>query len=252
LLAAIADARNWSGTLPPSGWQAVSVATQPGETLVLIDPVGGILLRERVLPLNRRITKFGEGTAGGPGEYDVTAVQVAGQDMPFTAVEEQFAPAQFEDLTDAEKLSLPSFALMDAGVALAGGAVAAGTGLGTDLVYETRIVDRPWAGQPAAAYPLPLRNQQVMLAAGAAARAPFRRSGRETFSPGVPVVGPVVTLADEEFVVAGVDDLTIRDTFGTALSQNDAFSLLARHLEAHPEARGTLQVVPRSEAVANG
>jgi hypothetical protein len=138
---------------------------------------------------------------------------------------------------------------MDAGASLAGTALEAGPALGTDLVYETKIVDRPWAGAPAPAYPLPLRNQLVMLAAGAAARAPFRVTGAQKFV----APGPArVKLDDEPYVIAGVDDLVTRAGFGLSLSQNDAFSALARHLELHPEDRGTLQVVPRTEAVAHG
>jgi hypothetical protein len=249
LMDALRDPRNWSGTTPPASWRAVSVAAPPNQTDVFIDPVGGVLVRERVLPLNRRITRFGDATPSGPGEYDVTDASLGGGPTGWTPVEEAFAPAQFEELSDAEKLSLPSFARMDAGVSLAGTALEAGPALGTDLVYETKIVDRPWAGAPAPAYPLPLRNQLVMLAAGAAARAPFRVTGAQKFV----APGPArVKLDDEPYVIAGVDDLVTRAGFGLSLSQNDAFSALARHLELHPEDRGTLQVVPRTEAVAHG
>jgi hypothetical protein len=249
LVAALGDAASWSSTLPPAAWQAVSVSPPPGATAVLIDPVGSIMLRERVLPLNRTITKFGEGQpSGGAVAYNVTAVQVAGQDIVWTAVQDQFAPAQFADYSDAEKLSLPSFTKMDAGIEIVGTAVTVGAALGTDLVYETRIVDRPWAGQPAPDYPLPLQNQMVMLASGAAARAPFRQAGPEKFSAGGAATGPAVMIGDEPFVIAGVEDLAVRASFGTGLSQIDAHDALARHLTSHPEDRGTLQVVPAAEA----
>ncbi len=252
LLAALGDARNWSGTMPPASWRAVSVAT-PASTAdsdVLIDPVGGVMVRERVLPLNRRITRFGDAIPAGPGRYDVTGATLGGDDTDWTPVQEAFAPAQFEQLSDADKLSLPSFARMDAGVALAATALDAGPALDTDLVYETRIVDRPWAGAVAPSYPLPLRNQTAMLASGAAARAPFRTSGAQKFvAPGARTGGAPVRFDDEPYVIAGVDDLTVRADFGASLSHNDAFSVLARHLELHPEDRGALQVVPRAEAV---
>jgi hypothetical protein len=252
LLAALGDPRNWSGTMPPASWRAVSVAAPPSAD-VMIDPVGGVLVRERVLPLNRRITRFGDATPGGPGQYDVTDAALGGGPTDWSPVQEAFAPAQFEELSDAEKLSLPSFARMDAGVALAGNAFDAGPALGTDLVYETKIVDRPWAGAPAPDYPLPLRNQLAMLAAGAAARAPFRAAGAQKFvTSGARDGAAPVKLDDEPYVIAGVDDLVTRAGFGLSLSQNDAFSALARHLELHPEDRGALQVVPRAEAVAHG
>lgn len=255
LMAAIIDPRNWSGTLPPASWRAVSVATtKTGDNAqVLIDPVGGVVLRERVLPLNRRITRFGDGTPTGPGQYNVTAVTLGPDPEPWDPVQDAFAPAQFEQFTDAEKLSLPSFANMDAGIVVAGAAIGAGPGLDTDLVYETRIVDRPWVGYTAPSYPLPLGNQLVMLAAGAAARAPFRTKGAEKFvPPGARGDRAPVRLDQEPYVIAGMTDLALRADFGQALSQNDAFSRLEQHLALHPEDRGTLQVVPRAEAIQNG
>ncbi|MEH2501552.1 hypothetical protein V1290_000363 [Bradyrhizobium sp. AZCC 1578] len=252
LLAALGDPLSWSGTLPTAVWRAASVTTPLGETRVLIDPVGGIMLREQVLPLNRTITKFGEGKPSAPVAYNVTAVRVAGEDIPWTAVQDQFAPAQFAEFSDAEKLSLPSFAKMDAGFEIVGTGVKTGPGLGTDLVYETRIVDRPWAGAPAPDYPLPLRNQLVMVASGAAGRAPFRRTGPEKFSTGRALSGPAVTVSDESFVIAGVADLAVRQNFGTGLSQHGAYDILSRHLALHPEDRGTLQVVLAAEGVLRG
>jgi hypothetical protein len=254
LLAAIRDARNWSTTLPPASWRAVSVKTPaPDENQVLIDPVGGVVLRERVLPLNRRITKFGEATPSGPGRYDVTGVTLGGHAAEFTAVQDQFAQSQFEQLTDAQKLSLPSFTKMDAGVELAGRTITAGPGLGTDLVYETRIVDAPWSSRPAPIYPLPFRNQTVMVAAGAASRAPFRSRGAEKFMPaGISDAGTMVAVAEEPYVIAGIADLATHASFGLGFTKADAFSTLERHFELHPEDRGALQVVPRAEAVTSG
>jgi hypothetical protein len=251
LLAAIADARNWSATLPPASWRAVTVDTPvPDSDRVLIDPVGGVELRERVLPLNRRITRFGEAVPSGTGRYDVTSVTLGGNETSFTSVQDQFAQAQFEELTDAQKLSLPSFTKMDAGIEVAGAATTAGSGLGTDLVYETQIIDSPWAAHRGPRYPLPLRNQTLMVAAGAAGRAPFRSRGSEKFvAPGQRGAGTKVAVDDEPYVIAGIADLAARSNFGLALSKADAFSALADHLALRPEDRGHLQVVPRAEAM---
>ncbi|MEP6733162.1 MAG: DUF6603 domain-containing protein [bacterium] len=254
LLAAIADARNWSTSLPSATWRAVSVKTPgPDDQHVLIDPVGGVVLRERVLPLNRRFTKFGEATPSGPGRYDVTAVTLGGSVASYVTVQDHFAQSQFEQLTDAQKLSLPSFTKMDAGVDIASDSITAGPGLGTDLVYETRIVDAPWSVRHAPPYPFPIRNQNIMVAAGAAGRSPFRSRGAEKFMPaGVSDAGTMVSVSAEPYVIAGIDDLATRANFGIDLTKADAFSALEHHFELHPEDRGSLQVVPRAEAVASG
>jgi uncharacterized protein DUF6603 len=254
LLAAIADPRNWSGTLPHATWRAVSVKTPTrADDEVLIDPVGGVQLRERVLPLNRKFTRFGEGVPSGPGRYDVTRVTLGNDDEEWMPVQDHFAPSQFDDLTDAQKLSLPSFTSMDAGIEVAGSSVTVGAGLGKDLTYETRIVDSPWSVRPAPVYGLPVRNLTAMVAAGAAGRAPFRSRGAEKFrATNGSARGGRVSLGDEVHVIAGIDDLAERVTLGEWANKADAFSVLAQHLAAHPEDRGVLQVVPRTEVERNG
>ncbi len=254
LLAAIGDPRNWSGALPPGAWQAVSVAApSPTEDRVLIDPAGGVTLRQRVLPLNRPLSKFGEATLAGSTRYDVTAVTLGDDPVHWDPVQDQFAPAQFQDLDDAEKLSVPSFAAMDAGVAVQGEALKAGAGLQADLVYETVIIDSPWSTRKAPVYPLPWRQQEVMVAAGAAARAPFLSVGGEKFTrPGRAGAGDKVVVGDEDYVIAGVDDLRPDGALGRPQRKADALAALNQHLAAHPEDIARLQVVPVSEAAADG
>lgn len=251
LLAAISDIGNWIGTLPATSWRAASVSLPAAtpDAHALVDPVGGVVFRQRVVPLNRQITRFGDSTPDGPGRYEVSSVTLAGESETWTAVQDSFAPAQFSDFTDAEKLSLPSFASMDAGIELAGSAIAAGPGLDTNLVYETRIVDRPWAGHRAPDYDLSRDMQLKMLAAGAAGRAPFRSVGPEKFmAPGARRDRAPALLAEEPYVIANTRDLSVRTEFGVRLSQHEAASYLAAHLARHPEDRSALEVVPLTEA----
>ena len=72
LVAALQDPRSWVSGLPPSAFRAVSFATPPGSTLTLIDPVGSLSVQQKVLPLNRTLTKFGEAALVGPDRYDVS------------------------------------------------------------------------------------------------------------------------------------------------------------------------------------
>src|SRR5262249_33219245 len=114
---AVQDPGSWNGERPAN---ALRSATLAGPA-TLLDPALGITLRQAVVPLNRTLSRFGAGQPpGGTVRFDLLALTVAGQPIgSFSTVEDYFAPAQFEDLSDDEKLTLPSFEPMDAGITLA-------------------------------------------------------------------------------------------------------------------------------------
>jgi hypothetical protein len=245
---AIQERQNWSAVLPRRVFQVVSISAPADSSVVLLDPVGGAELREKVLPLNRPITKFGEATPIGPDRYAVSDVQVGARaGAQWTATRDHFARAQFEHLSDTEKVSIPSFERMDAGVSVSSGAVTSGTSMPRELTYETLIIDSPWDGRPAPPYSLPLSVQLGMVRAGAAARAPFRTMGAEKFSR---EAESAAVLEDEGFVIASTADLSVAPQFATPMTKGDASLTLKLHLAAHPADRERLQVVAAHEAAA--
>jgi hypothetical protein len=245
---ALQDPQSWSAVLPPQVSRVVSLLAPADPGLVLIDPVGGAEGRERVVPLDRPITKFGEATPAGPGQWDVSGVTVGTDDTaPWAVVTDYFARAQFEQLTDAEKISIPSFEPMDAGVAVSSDAIREGAAISTELTYETLIIDSPWSGRRQPDYQLPLAAQLSMVRNGAAARSPLRNVGGAKFAN--PGAGGVPVLADESYVIAGTDDLRPSPGF-PAMTKGDAYLALKLHLAAHPEDRGQLQVLALTEAAA--
>lgn len=248
LAPALADARNWSATLPPAGSRVVSLAPPPpGVNETLLEPLGGATVRQRVVPLNHTITKFGEAKPLGPDRYTVSGVAV-GNKAPILLpmVQEFFAPAQFEELSDAEKLSRPSFERMDAGLTIASDAVAIGTALGTDVVFSTIIVDQP--NLSPSEYRMPESQQFAALARSASARAPLASIGNERFSP-PPTAKPLVSLADESFQIVDAEDLSQLPIDGAA-SKGEAYRKLAARVRSNPGWRGRLDVIPSRELAA--
>jgi len=248
LEAAIRNAESWTAALPPHALEAIAARASADAPPLLVDPVGGARLRERVLPLNRKLDKLGEAVLTGPNRYDVTEVRVGGSEAPrWTVTKDQFARAQFEDLSDAEKLSVPSFEPMDAGIEVGNDAVAAGAGLTASLTYETRIVDFPYDGRTGPRYELPRGHLLAMLGSGAAAQAPVRTKGGARFAP---EPGRVVGTAfdDETYVIASTTDLRSRRDLAPPSSKGDAQAALKAHLAEHPDDRERLQVVALHEA----
>jgi hypothetical protein len=247
---ALADARNWSAVLPPAAVRVVSTQSPgPGATGTLVDPVGAVSVKQTVTPLNRKITKFGEGPPQTHDQFDLTNVVAgASNGAPWTTLTDYFPPAQFEDMKDDEKLSRPSFELMDAGATVAANAVTSGPSDGVDVVYQTILVDSPWQRRPAAQYGLTLNLMTVFLTSSAGALGGVGRSGLGRFNSGSP---PQVSLAEQdEFVIATTDNLTARADLGSGMSKGSAQAALRAYLAQHPEASGQLQVVSRFEVAA--
>jgi hypothetical protein len=245
---AIRNLESWTAALPANALEAVVTCASADAPPLLVDPVGGARLRERVLPLNRTLDKLGEAILTGPNRFDITEVR-AGDSVTsrWTITKDQFARAQFVNLSDAEKLSIPSFEQMDAGIEFGSDAVAAGAGLTAELTYETRIVDFPYDGRTAPVYQLPRGHLLAMLGYGAAARAPIRTKGGKKFAP---EPGRVVGagFADEMYVIASTSDMSVRNDLAVPSSKGDAQSALRAHLAAHPDDRERLQVIALHEA----
>jgi hypothetical protein len=249
LQAAISDVRNWTTALPAGTAAVASIAVRPGAAPVpLVEPMGGLTLRQTVVPLNRTIERVGEVWLEAPTAYTVQAVRVGDVAVPaWTAARDDFAPGQFHTLSDAEKLSRPSFEPMDAGVTLGAAAIDLGAAMGTEVVFETIVVDEPWEPpRPAPPYRLGLAHQLASLQLGAAARAGLRTTGLERFAPR-PGRPPRVDLEDDRFVVVSAEDLSAPPDFGAPASRGAALDALRRYETAHPEARGRFQVIALHE-----
>jgi hypothetical protein len=250
LQAAIQDARNWTSEAPEGVVAAVSLrALAAAGGPALLDPAGAVTLRQGVLPLNRPLTRFGDVTPVGPDRYAVDAVRLGGDPLPaWSVVRDYFAPAQFAQMSDDEKLSRPSFELMDAGVRLGAAAAACDAPVGTELRYETIIVDTPWDSHGGPPYPIRGVVLGILSGMNAAAFSDPARTGLGSFvTPGT-VSG--IQLDDQAFVVAGVDDHGPRLEIAAPGPAGAVALALKSHLAEHPEERDRLQVVPLHETEA--
>jgi hypothetical protein len=244
LIAALADRRNWNAQVPVASAMLVTLRDLPPTQEVLLHPLGELAVRQRVVPLGIEISRFGNTTPSRDTRFDVAVVGAKGD-----PVEEFFAPAQFIDLADAERLRRPSFERMQAGVRVASTAVAWGGKdnpaliAETDLAYETVVIDgsappvRERSGFDASADDL-----RLAAALGAVGSSPMRRAGSERFR----APSAEVRLTTTRFIVTSADDLTpveIADLPRTSASYTAAWQAMQRHLARHPEAHGKLQVI---------
>lgn len=186
---ALRDRRNWSATLPSAEPAIVTLREAPSTTTgpLRVHPLAELTVRERVVPLNRRITKLGTAPLhGGPTTITVRATDrgATAQPVPTTPVQEPFALAQFEDLRDDELLARPGFETQEAGVTFTPDTVAfdEDPALTTTLTYETQMIDPTRPPEPARpGYVLPAAVLTRVAPFGAAGQAVLRRHGRNRY-----------------------------------------------------------------------
>jgi hypothetical protein len=145
LLPALQDPASWASSLVTGVASVVTTApavdaTAAQSTATRLEPTAALTVRQSIVPFDRPITKFAESRPTDVSQVVVTHATVGGNSVSFTPVTDWFAPADFEDLSEADRLSRDGFEQMDAGVSLAGDAVAAGVELIVPLEYETVIV----------------------------------------------------------------------------------------------------------------
>ncbi len=135
---ALGNLGNWRPLLPQGSNQHVTLRALPVASATLVmHPFGALEITQKLVPLHVAIQRFGTRTPSAGSVFTLADVKLGSGPAAVTNTREQFAPAQFFDLSDAEKLSRPSFADYDAGIVI-GGDLAAQTDFqrGRDVVYE--------------------------------------------------------------------------------------------------------------------
>jgi hypothetical protein len=183
---ALAAPASWSAQAPRG--QAHGVALRrlsSGGTALVLDPLGRLTVRQQVVPLNtgRDIDRFGGSPLAGVRRFTLGAA-IGGAGQAVSSVQDDFAPAQFFEMSDDDKLAAPSFERMDAGIACGSEAIVfdAAEVVAAPLDYEEIIVDDLHVpSPPRQSFVLEFRSLLAFSATGAAARADVRRVGRARF-----------------------------------------------------------------------
>jgi hypothetical protein len=114
----INNSSNWKAAIPDNNKLHVSIrAIEQGDALIAIHPFGILTFSERLVPLELIINKFGNQLPKDANEFEIKTTD---ETLDTESVTEQFAAANFFDMTDDEKLSRPSFEPMKSGFKITG------------------------------------------------------------------------------------------------------------------------------------
>ncbi|MDR3679521.1 MAG: hypothetical protein P4L41_06105 [Flavipsychrobacter sp.] len=117
ILASLNDEKNWQADLPVNKTLLVNLRPlSPATAGIVLHPLGILSVGQNVVPLNTVIERFGSQKPTDGGTYDITDVKIAGASQPgLGEVDANFAPAQFRNMSDDQKLKAASFEFLKSG-----------------------------------------------------------------------------------------------------------------------------------------
>jgi hypothetical protein len=182
-----------------------------------LDPLGQLSVKQSVLPLNtnRDLDTFGGAPISGARRFTITAATLndgtgnAGT-QSVQAAQDMFAPAQFFDLNDDERLASPSFETMDSGVVFGSDAISIEESpnqrVYAPLEYDTIVVNADGTDEkPPDDYVLGANRLFLQAKFASVAKASIRTTGLGRFSN--TRVAPAVKLANPGWRIVSTSDL---------------------------------------------
>jgi hypothetical protein len=250
LKAALSSLGNWEANLPGNRHLLVTLKQieTTGDQLVVY-PFGILTIQQKVVPLNIEIQKFGSQRPTDGDHFaieQVRAGEVGNTEVLATSdVREMFAPAQFFDLSDAQKLASKSFERYDSGVKLVDSEAFAGDyAVRRGVAYELFYIDeqRNLLRQPEFQLPDFLAFDQ-WATLGAIANSPLShaRRGPSALAPGA------VQVSQEAYAVVNASDLRLAAADTLAASEGAAQALMERMIRGNSALEGEILVVPAFE-----
>ena len=246
LSAELDKADSWRALPPSSASLFVSLRKMPAEEAALVlHPMGVLRISQRAVPLEITLSKVGNRK---PSDVNRLSVGVTGGLAKRDDAFEPFAPAQFQDFSDADKLSRPAFAPERSGVHLtaAGQDVRSSVMVKRVVRYEEIIVDtnfrrfqRRFSGLLGSLF-------AFFLGGASVARCEVSRAARRKLQPFDDRIG----VSEERYTVAL--QATNQAFAGEAsfASEASAREYLQRQVAADPSLADALHVIPSFEKAA--
>jgi hypothetical protein len=266
---ALGNLGNWVVQLPDGQRQMVTLGVNPGaSTYVLLHPLGILTVKQSVVPLNMDISRFGQAVPAGARRFTISSVSLGsnGENQTAQPVNDFFAPAQFFEMSDDEKLSRPSFEPMEAGVSFVSDAIFFTTDTSDWLEakaieFETWILDKGTNVAESAdeentqgvklfyqLSPMLLGKQALF---GAAGNSELRRTGKAKYRTTI----AKHSIAKEGWTIVTTDDLTVQPVTGVKAGKPASYSEAAQELrklkQDNPAQAGRLKILRPSELARN-
>ena len=214
---------------------------------MVLHPLGTLQISQREVPLDLTLDKFGNQQPTDANRFALAAG--AGALVRIGDVKEQFAPAQFKNMSDADNLSQPAYVPQDGGIELAvsGTTYASGTTVTRIVRYDVTIIDTKLRRSFTRFFVFAGALFNHFLRGSSAARCSLSAHRAAQTHP----YAGNVTVAPETFVVALKSNNTAFSSGSSSFTnQAAANDYVSRTVAGSPEFAGKLHVIPQFEMAA--
>jgi len=234
---------NWTAILPPGNQLSVSLREIDATTELVLHPVGSLRVSQRAVPLDLHLDSVGSQPVA-----DVERVSVTVSDPALRRLddaEEPFATAQFQQMTDAEKLASPAFEDQHAGVLLGidGADIATSHAVKRAVLHELIIIDSGFKEHLARYFSIGVALFTHFLRGNATARSPLSQERVKTLDP----FGSRITAGPATYVVANARDNSPVSDGAVFTSKAKADDFVRAEIRRDPALRGGIHVLRASE-----
>lgn len=267
---ALLDDKNWEAKLPDSNYFIVSLNDNSkvaedgsGNVQLLMNPMSTLTIKQDVVPLGVKLQQYYNQQVSGVDQFDIASVQLGQDGDPDTIVysnltqtKTDFAPAQYFNYTDKQKLQKNSFETMRNGVRLtASGDMDLQHFVEMDYDYDITLFDGP--PEPDTLLWTKFRkevNAANFMAVNELVKGGFisknAQSKRNRFNT-EKIVGNVQSTADD-FVIVNKSTFAAHDgdevTY-SAENRSSAEDLMRVVMDGNPDLDGELMVVQKHEII---
>jgi hypothetical protein len=239
---------NWRA-LPPTNSNLLVSLRKLGadDDGFVLHPVGTLQISQRAVPLDLTLDKIGTQKPSDANRFALAAG--AGALSKIRDLQEPFAPAQFKDMADADKLSASAYAPSDSGIELAaaGTTYASGTAITRIVRYDLTIIDKKLLRVVQRFFVFAGGLFQHLLRGSSVARSPLSAYQKSLAQP----YAEKIAISPETFAVALAANNQLYSAeaahFANRAAAND---YAARKIAADPSLAGTLHVLPQFEVAA--
>lgn len=248
LLGELGKAENWRALLPSSNNLRVSLRSMPREEEALIlHPLGVLRISQRALPLGLTLDRVGNRV---PTDVTRLSISVSGgglskKDDAF----EQFAPAQYQNMSDADKLSRQAFEPDRSGVHLSstGDGLRSSRAVKRTLRYEEIVIESNFKRFRRGLRGIVGGLFDLLLGGAAVARCPLSQAvqgQRQPFAERIAVTQETFTVALQSNNAAFAADAT------AFVSEASAREYMTRRIAEDPALAERVHVIPSYERAA--
>lgn len=217
------------------------------EDLLVLHPAGSLLVQQKLLPLHITLDKIGNQKTADVREVFIQSASSNGTSLNLKEVRDSFALAQYQQMSDAEKLSRPSFEQLPGGVEVSMGSnsIKNGRMVRRKIEYELTIIDK----QPLRVLPFGKFFKEMgvlffhFVNGNSAAKSKLSKATLVKKQP----PKQKLDLTEEGYTVAFTGNNKAFNAQSTFSTEAEAQRYMQEQLTANPKLKKQIHIVPQFE-----